>query len=317
MLKEAQKADNEAVAKMYKLLRNLLSGDPQSQWDWFCRKMHKHDLWARVNGLMTAGRCLHSWTAFQDCLKQHKLTVFTADVAKRQWFYIQQAVHKPQKATVQQHILQMGVLNDYVRQLPMAKDSPKAVPMTKKGSIPFGEADLAAIVLASVPMKWQNQCNLTHLMVPKLTHMLLLDLEAIEWVIVEKQHEKLKAKGKATAAHPDAKSSPKRKVSGGSSDQVPKKVCIEKFCQHCKAHSGPYQTHNTLDRHPYNSNGEPLAAAAGKPSESKKPYKKFGGEKRMAFMQTMFEAYEKAKKAGKSKKRKKHDYDSSDSSYSE
>jgi hypothetical protein len=46
----------------------------------------------------------------------------------------------------------MVVLNDYVRQLPMLKDSPKAVPKTKKGNIPFGEADLAAIVLASVLM---------------------------------------------------------------------------------------------------------------------------------------------------------------------
>jgi hypothetical protein len=45
---------------------------------------------------------------------------------------------------------------------------------------------------------------------------------------------------------------------------------------------------------------EPLAAAAGKPSESKKPYKKFGGNKSMAIMKTMFKAYVDAKKAGKS-----------------
>jgi hypothetical protein len=73
---------------------------------------------------------------------------FTADAAKRQQFYIQQAVHKPQRATVQQHILQMGVLNDYVRHLPTLQDSSKAVPMTKKGNVPFGKANLAAIVLA-------------------------------------------------------------------------------------------------------------------------------------------------------------------------
>jgi hypothetical protein len=57
-----------------------------------------------------------------------------------------------------------------------------------------------------------------------------------------------------------------------------------------------------LDCCPYDSNGKPLAAAAGKPSESKKPYKKFQGNKSMAFMQTMSEAYLKAKKAGKSEK---------------
>ena len=33
MLQEAQRAHNKAIAKMYKQLRNLLSGDAQSQWD--------------------------------------------------------------------------------------------------------------------------------------------------------------------------------------------------------------------------------------------------------------------------------------------
>jgi hypothetical protein len=104
-----------------------------------------------------------------DCLELHKLTVFSADAAEKQQFYIQQAVCKPQRATVRQHILQMGVLNDYVRHLPTLKDSSKAVPMMRKGNILFGKADLAAIVLLSVLMSWQNQYNLNHSMVPEST----------------------------------------------------------------------------------------------------------------------------------------------------
>jgi hypothetical protein len=50
MLQEAQKAHNKAAAKTYKQLRNLLSGDAQSQWDRICREMHKRDSWAAVNG---------------------------------------------------------------------------------------------------------------------------------------------------------------------------------------------------------------------------------------------------------------------------
>jgi hypothetical protein len=96
--------------------------------------------------------------------------VFTADAAKRQRFYIHQAVHKPQRVTVQQHILQMGLLNDYVRHLPMLKDSPKAVLTTKKENIPFGKVDLATIILVSVPMMWQNKYNLTHLTAPTSMH---------------------------------------------------------------------------------------------------------------------------------------------------
>jgi hypothetical protein len=94
--------------------------------------------------------------------------------------------------------------------------------------------------------------------------------------MVEKQQERLNAKGKAATAWPEAKSNPKQKASGGPTGQVPKKGCSEKFCQCCKAHGSPYQTHNTLYCRCYDSNGTPLEAAAGKPAESKKPYKKFG-----------------------------------------
>ncbi len=53
MLQEAQKAHNKAIAKSYKQLRNLLSGNAQSQWDCVCREMHERDSWAAVNGQVT------------------------------------------------------------------------------------------------------------------------------------------------------------------------------------------------------------------------------------------------------------------------
>jgi hypothetical protein len=58
MLQEAKKAHVKAIAKSYKQLRNLLSGNAQSQWDCVCRKMHEHDLWAAVNDQVTKGRHL-------------------------------------------------------------------------------------------------------------------------------------------------------------------------------------------------------------------------------------------------------------------
>ncbi len=112
--------------------------------------MHKGDLWAAVNGQVTKGWRPQTSMSFLDCLELHKLTVFSADAAKRQRFYTQQVVRKPQRATVRQHILRMGMLNDYVKHLPTLEDSSKAVPTMKKGNIPFSEADLAAIVLLSV-----------------------------------------------------------------------------------------------------------------------------------------------------------------------
>ncbi len=56
MLQEAQKAHDKAIAKSYKQLRNLLSGNAQSHWDHICREMHKRDSWAAVNGQVTEGR---------------------------------------------------------------------------------------------------------------------------------------------------------------------------------------------------------------------------------------------------------------------
>ncbi len=60
MLQEAQKAHDKAIAETYKQLRNLLSGDAQSQFDCICCKMHKRDLWAAVNGQVTKGRRLQT-----------------------------------------------------------------------------------------------------------------------------------------------------------------------------------------------------------------------------------------------------------------
>jgi hypothetical protein len=216
----------------YEQLRNLLSGDAQSQWDRVCREMHERDSWAAVNSqVRTKGRHPRMWMSFLDCLELHKLTVFSADAAEKQQFYIQQAVRKPQRATMRQHISQMGVLNDYVRHLPMLKNSFKAVPTTRKGNIPFGEADLAAIVLLSVPMLWQNQYNLNHSTVPESTCTLLPDLEAIKQVMEEKKGASLKAKAKGSTAPAEAKGNPKCKASEGPTGRVPKKGRSKMFFQ--------------------------------------------------------------------------------------
>jgi hypothetical protein len=53
ILQETQKTQDEAIAKTYKLLRNLLTGDVQTRLDHVCRKMHEHDWWAGVNCKVT------------------------------------------------------------------------------------------------------------------------------------------------------------------------------------------------------------------------------------------------------------------------
>jgi hypothetical protein len=84
MVQEAQKVHDKAISKTYEQLRNLLSRDPQSQWRCVYCEMHERNLWAGVSGQVTKGRHPQTWMSFQDCLELHKLTVFSADAAKRQ-----------------------------------------------------------------------------------------------------------------------------------------------------------------------------------------------------------------------------------------
>jgi hypothetical protein len=47
MLKASTKGYNEAVVATYELLRNLLAGKPQTQWDHcIVIEMNEHDSWA-------------------------------------------------------------------------------------------------------------------------------------------------------------------------------------------------------------------------------------------------------------------------------
>ena len=97
----------------------------------------------------------------------------------------------------------MGILSDNLRHLPTLKNSPKAVATTKRGNVPFNEADLAALILSTVPVTWQNQYNLTHQTVPESPLTLLQDLENIKCVMSEKFAENLRAKVKSSAAKED------------------------------------------------------------------------------------------------------------------
>ncbi len=211
----------------------------------------------------------------------------------------------------------MGLLNDYLAYLPTVKDSSMAVKDTKKGNVPFDEADLAGIVLKAVPTSWMNQYNLTHSTLLKSLRLLLPDLENIERVINRKHAELAKARAKDGTASAGAKSSSKKMTSTGSSERVPKKARSAKFCQHCKNNGGPYMSHNTKECRKYDKDGKAVAAAGKKPYD-KKPYKKDGGknDKQLAFLTDATKSLVRKglKKAAKKKhKKRSRDNSSSDS----
>jgi hypothetical protein len=149
-LNESFKAKKSFVVdqaqKAYELLRCFVVGKVQMQWDRIVNKMHMKNPWIGVNGKSNKGIRVKSWISFMDCIKLNKLTIFPADTAEKQRYYMQQTIKKPQQVTVHQFVSCMGVLNNYLAYLPTVFDLSMAVTGTKKMNVPFDEADLARIV---------------------------------------------------------------------------------------------------------------------------------------------------------------------------
>jgi hypothetical protein len=128
----------------------------------------------------------------------------------------------------------METLNKYLEQLPTIKNSPQAVASTEYGNVPFNESTLTSIILNHIPVAWRNQYNVTHPIVPKSPRAILLDLENLEKVFVEKSNEAARAnKAKVAAAaklvgeHVPRKR--KRAHGGGPEKGTPKKGRTDKF----------------------------------------------------------------------------------------
>jgi hypothetical protein len=108
-----------------------------------------------------------------DCIELHKLTIFFVDAAEKQHYYMMQMVKKPQRNMERQYMARMGIVNNYLSFLPTVFNSSMTIEGTMKGNVPFDEADLAGIVLNSVPVSWMNQYNMTHSTLPNGTRTLL------------------------------------------------------------------------------------------------------------------------------------------------
>ncbi len=137
------------------------------------QEMHTKNPWIGVDGVSHKGICVRSWSTFLDCIDLNKLTIFLVDATEKQRYYMMQMVKKPQRVMAHQYMAHMGILNDYLAHLPTVFNSTMAVEGTKKGNVPFDEADLARNVLNSVPVSWLNQYNMTHQTIPSGTRALL------------------------------------------------------------------------------------------------------------------------------------------------
>jgi hypothetical protein len=90
----------EQAQKAYKLYCCFVVGKAQTQWDRIVNEMHTKNPWVGVNSKSNKGICMKFWMSFIDCIELYKLTVFPADAAEKQRYYMQQTIKKPQQVTV-------------------------------------------------------------------------------------------------------------------------------------------------------------------------------------------------------------------------
>jgi hypothetical protein len=209
----------------------------------------------------------------------------------------------------------METLNKYLGLLPMIKNSPQAVASTELGNVPFNMMTLASIILNHLPVAWRTQYALTHTLVPESPRAILLDLENIEKLFVEKTNEAAQAnKAKVTTAlkgageHVPRKG--KRVHGGGSNNGTPKKGRTIKYCKWCRGVDGPFMTHNTDECRRFNKDGSQKDRPTKPFDSSKKPAwkKPSGGESSQ-----MTKLKKKLKKSKKHSKKRARDSSDSDS----
>jgi hypothetical protein len=81
----------------YDLFRKLLRDEPEIQWDRIVTEMHTKNPWEDIKGARHNGLHEKSQQSLTDCIKFHKLTVFTVDAAQRLKYYLMCSVKKPMR----------------------------------------------------------------------------------------------------------------------------------------------------------------------------------------------------------------------------
>jgi hypothetical protein len=317
---KAKVVESTLACLAYDLFCKLLTDEPEIQWDWIVTDMHTKNPWEDIKGVKhnsLHGKLQQSLT---NCIKFHKLTVFTIDAAERLRYYLMCSIKKPVRWTIRMHISRMKVLNKYLGILPTIKNSPLAVATTEMGNVPFTEATNASIILSHLPVVWRNQYNLMHKTVLELPCAMLQDLVNIKKLFVEKYNKNKKAqanKAKAATAPKMAEHVPKKHAHGGGSDRgAPKKGRSTKYCKWCKNANGPYTTHNTIECCRFEKDGMPKDKPLKPFDSAKKPWKKTGSGdfSHMAYLtQKMAKLKKKLKKTKKHGKKCARDLSDSDS----
>jgi hypothetical protein len=84
----AKVAESTLACLAYDLFRKLLRDKPEIQWDWIVTDMHTKNPWEDIQGVKHNSLRGKSQQSLMDCIKFHKLTVFTIDAVERLRYYL-------------------------------------------------------------------------------------------------------------------------------------------------------------------------------------------------------------------------------------
>ncbi len=75
----------------------MIKDNPKTQWDCIVAEMHTKTPWEDIKGVKQHGLRGKSQQSLTDCIKFHKLTVFTIDTAERLKYYLMCSAKKPMR----------------------------------------------------------------------------------------------------------------------------------------------------------------------------------------------------------------------------
>ncbi len=96
----AKVTESTLACLAYDLFRKLLRNEPKIQWDQIMTDMHTKNPWEDIKGAKHNGLRGKSHQSLTDCIKFHKLTVFTVDAAERLKYYLMCSIKKPMRWTI-------------------------------------------------------------------------------------------------------------------------------------------------------------------------------------------------------------------------
>jgi hypothetical protein len=91
----AKVAESTLAYLAYDLFCKLLRDKPEIQWDCFVTEMHTKNHWEDIKGAKHNSLRGKSHQSLTDCIKFHKLTVFTVNAAERLKYYLMYSAKKP------------------------------------------------------------------------------------------------------------------------------------------------------------------------------------------------------------------------------